>query len=325
LISFALLAVGVGVVLSIWLTRSISRPIQRAVAAADRIANLDLTEHIEFHERDETGRLLKSLHAMQAALRILVSQVRASTESIHTASAEIADGNMDLSSRTEEAAASLQQTAASIEQMTVTVQQSAANARSADELAGSAARVAVKGGDVVDQVVSTMAEINGSSRKIGEIISVIDSIAFQTNILALNAAVEAARAGTQGRGFAVVASEVRSLAQRSAEAARQIKALIGASVDKVESGTKLVADAGRTMSEVVDSVKRVSAIIGEISRAATEQSDGIGQVNTSVTQLDQVTQQNAALVEESAAAAESLKAQAQQLAGTVQRFRLDAV
>ena len=325
----ALLVFGVGSLLtggllSIWLVRSITRPIQRAVDVANRIADLDLTDRIESHDRDETGRLLSALASMQRSLRTLVSHVRASTGNITTASVEIADGNMDLSSRTEEAASSLQQTAASIEQMNGTVQQSAQSARTASDLATVAADVAMRGGDVVARVVTTMQEINGSSRKIADIIGVIDGIAFQTNILALNAAVEAARAGEQGRGFAVVASEVRSLAQRSAAAAKEIKGLIGASVDKVELGTQLVADAGDTMNEVVTSAKRVSAIIAEITNAANEQSQGIGQVNTAVAQLDQVTQQNAALVEESAAAAESLKLQAQQLSETVQRFRMPA-
>jgi methyl-accepting chemotaxis protein len=324
LIVFAIASLVIGGVLSTWLVRGITRPIQRAVDAANRIANLDLTETIRWHDRDETGRLLKALDSMQRSLQGLVSQVRTSTDSISTASSEIADGNMDLSSRTEEAASSLQQTAASIEQMNGTVQQSAQSARTASDLATVAADVAMRGGDVVARVVTTMQEINGSSRKIADIIGVIDGIAFQTNILALNAAVEAARAGEQGRGFAVVASEVRSLAQRSAAAAKEIKGLIGASVDKVELGTQLVADAGNTMNEVVNSAKRVSAIIAEITNAANEQSQGIGQVNTAVAQLDQVTQQNAALVEESAAAAESLKVQAQQLSETVQRFRIAA-
>ncbi len=324
LIVFGTAALILGGLLSAWLVRSITRPIQRAVEAADRIAGLDLTDTIASHDRDETGRLLKALASMQGSLKALVTQVRTSTDSIGIASTEIADGNMDLSSRTEEAASSLQQTAASIEQMTGTVQNSAQSARTANELAASAAEVAMRGGAVVARVVTTMEEINGSSRQIADIIGVIDGIAFQTNILALNAAVEAARAGEQGRGFAVVASEVRSLAQRSAGAAKEIKSLIGASVERVEVGTRLVADAGSTMSEVVDAAKRVSAIIAEITSAATEQSQGIGQVNTAVTQLDQVTQQNAALVEESAAAAESLKLQAQQLAETVQRFRLSA-
>jgi methyl-accepting chemotaxis protein len=314
----------IGSLLSLWLVRSITRPIQRAVDAANRIAGLDLTEKIAFHDNDETGRLLKALSSMQQSLQALVSNVRASTDSIGIASAEIADGNMDLSSRTEQAASSLQQTAASIEQMNATVQQSTASARTARDLAGTAAEVAMRGGDVVARVVSTMEEINGASHQISDIIGVIDGIAFQTNILALNAAVEAARAGEQGRGFAVVATEVRSLAQRSAAAAKEIKSLIGASVEKVETGTRLVADAGSTMNEVVEAAKRVSAIISEITDAANEQSQGIGQVNTAVGQLDQVTQQNAALVEESAAAAESLKLQAQQLSETVRRFRIEA-
>ena len=324
LIAFGAASLILGGLLSAWLVRSITRPIRRAVDAANRIASLDLTDHIASHDRDETGRLLKALASMQGSLKTLVAQVRTSTDSIGIASAEIADGNMDLSSRTEEAASNLQQTAASIEQMNGTVQQSALSARTANDLAATAADVAMRGGAVVARVVTTMEEINGSSRQISDIIGVIDGIAFQTNILALNAAVEAARAGEQGRGFAVVATEVRSLAQRSAAAAKEIKSLIGASVDRVEVGTQLVADAGATMSEVVEAAKRVSAIIAEITNAATEQSQGIGQVNTAVAQLDQVTQQNAALVEESAAAAESLRLQARQLSETVQRFRLPA-
>ena len=324
LIVFGAASLILGGLLSAWLVRGITRPIQRAVDAAHRIAALDLTDTIASHDRDETGRLLKALASMQGSLKTLVSQVRTSTDSIGIASAEIADGNMDLSSRTEQAASSLQQTAASIEQMNGTVQNSVQSARTANDLAATAAEVAMRGGAVVARVVTTMEEINGSSRQIADIIGVIDSIAFQTNILALNAAVEAARAGEQGRGFAVVATEVRSLAQRSAAAAKEIKSLIGASVDRVEAGTKLVGDAGTTMNEVVDAAKRVSAIIAEITHAATEQSQGIGEVNTAVAQLDQVTQQNAALVEESAAAAESLRLQARQLSETVQRFRLPA-
>ena len=249
-------------------------------------------------------------------------EVRSSAESIGTASSEIAAGNQDLSNRTEQTSSNLQAAASSMAQLNGTVRQTADSARTANQLAASAASVAQRGGTVVAQVVSTMDEISASSRKIGDIIGVIDGIAFQTNILALNAAVEAARAGEQGRGFAVVASEVRSLAQRSADAAKEIKSLIGASVDRVESGSKLVADAGSTMSEIVASVQRVSDIIGEISAASGEQSDGIGQVNTSVTQLDQMTQQNAALVEESAAAADSLKEQARRLSDLMGSFRL---
>jgi methyl-accepting chemotaxis protein len=261
---------------------------------------------------------------MQNSLSRIVGEVRNSTDSIGTASQQIASGNQDLSARTEQAASNLQETAASMEQLTSTVRQSADAARQANQLAASAAEIAVRGGQVVGQVVTTMDEINHSSKKISDIIGVIDGIAFQTNILALNAAVEAARAGEQGRGFAVVAGEVRNLAQRSAEAAKEIKGLIGASVDKVEAGSKLVADAGQTMSEIVGSVQRVSDIIGEITAASGEQSDGIGQVNVAVTQLDQMTQQNAALVEESAAAAESLKDQAQRLAQVIQIFRFEA-
>jgi methyl-accepting chemotaxis protein len=270
------------------------------------------------------GSLLDGLAHMVESLRRTVRQVRQSTDSISTASSEIAIGNQDLSARTEQTASNLQQAASSMEQLTGTVKQSADSARQANQLAASAAEVAARGGNVVAQVVTTMDEINASSKKISDIIGVIDGIAFQTNILALNAAVEAARAGEQGRGFAVVASEVRSLAGRSAEAAREIKGLIGASVEKVETGSRLVADAGATMNEIVGSVKRVSDIIGEISAASSEQSDGIGQVNIAVTQLDQMTQQNAALVEESAAAAESLKQQAGTLAQAVGIFRLGA-
>ncbi|WP_235582356.1 methyl-accepting chemotaxis protein, partial [Rhizobacter sp. Root16D2] len=233
-------------------------------------------------------------------------------------------GNQDLSARTEQTASNLQQAASSMEQLTGTVKQSADSARQANQLASSAAEVAARGGSVVAQVVTTMDEINASSKKINDIIGVIDGIAFQTNILALNAAVEAARAGEQGRGFAVVASEVRSLAQRSAQAAKEIKGLIGASVDRVEAGSRLVADAGTTMNEIVGSVQRVSDIIGEITAASSEQSDGIGQINTTVTQLDQMTQQNSALVEESAAAAESLRDQAQRLSQAVGAFRFEA-
>jgi methyl-accepting chemotaxis protein len=264
----------------------------------------------------------QSLQRVIARMNDVLLQVRASTESITTASAEIASGSADLSSRTEQAASSLQQTASAMEELTGTLRHSTDSSHQASQLAYSAANVAVRGGDVVARVVATMDDITDSSRKIGDIIGVIDGIAFQTNILALNAAVEAARAGEQGRGFAVVASEVRSLAQRSADAAKEIKALIGSSVDRVETGSTLVADAGKTMTEVVSSVQRVSDIIKEITTAASEQSGGIGQISTAVNQLDRMTQQNAALVEESAAAAESLREQAHRLGEVLQTFKL---
>jgi methyl-accepting chemotaxis protein len=291
----ALVAVVLVVPLTLVNMHSIVRPIAGAQALAERIAAGDLTSQVTVVGRDESAHLLRALDAMQNSLRTLVGQVRSATDSIGTASAEIATG---------------------------TVKQSADSARQANQLAGSAAEVAARGGVVVSQVVTTMDEINASSKRIADIIGTIDGIAFQTNILALNAAVESARAGEQGRGFAVVASEVRSLAQRSAEAAKEIKGLIGASVEKVEGGSRLVADAGRTMSEIVSSVQRVSDIIGEITAAAAEQSEGIGQVNGSVAQLDHMTQQNAALVEQSSAAAESLREQAAQLAQVVGTFRL---
>jgi len=324
LLALGALCVALGTLFAWLLTRSITQPLAGAGRLADAVAGGDLSQHVQTQGKDETASLLRSLGAMTDNLRGMVQQVRQSAESILVASSEVAAGNADLSARTEQAASNLQQTAASVEQITGTVTQSADSARQANQLVSSASEVARRGGTVVAQVVSTMDEINASSKKIADIIGTIDGIAFQTNILALNAAVEAARAGEQGRGFAVVASEVRSLAQRSAEAAKEIKALIGASVDKVESGSKLVADAGSTMSEIVASVQRVSDIIAEISAAAGEQSSGIGQVNGAVAKLDQMTQQNAALVEESAAAAESLREQSRQLAGVVAGFRLDA-
>jgi methyl-accepting chemotaxis protein len=318
----------VGITLAIflplmWVTlRSICGPLERAVSVAKRIASGDLSSRVESEGRDEPALLMKSLADMQSSLRNLVGQVRESSESIEVASSEVASGNADLSQRTELAAGNLQRTASSMEQLTATVLSSAESAHTANQLASSAAEVAARGGSVVAQVVSTMNDINTSSKKISDIIGVIDGIAFQTNILALNAAVEAARAGEQGRGFAVVAGEVRNLAQRSAEAAKEIKALIGASVDRVESGSRLVHDAGTTMTEIVASVQRVTDIIGEISAASSEQSHGIGEVKTAIGEVDQMTQQNAALVEESAAAAESLKAQAVKLAAIVSTFRL---
>jgi len=306
-----------------WVTlRSICGPLDQAVTVAARIAGGDLGSRIVAEGQDEPARLMRALADMQAALRRLVGQVRESSESIEVASSEVASGNTDLSQRTELAASHLQRTASSMDGLTVTVRQSTDAAHTANQLATSAAAVAARGGEVVSQVVSTMDEINASSKKIADIIGVIDGIAFQTNILALNAAVEAARAGEQGRGFAVVAGEVRSLAQRSAEAAREIKALIGASVDRVESGSRLVDDAGATMTEIVASVQRVTDIIGEISAASTEQNQGIVEVKGAIGEVDQMTQQNAALVEQSAAAAESLKDQAARLAQVVSTFRL---
>ncbi len=303
--------------------RSITAPLSHAAQVAQSIAGGDLTQPVHVGGRDETGSLLAALQSMQDSLRSVVGQVHQSSLSIQNSSADVASGNADLSSRTEQAAGNLQQTASSMQQLTGTVRQSADAAGQAKQLAASAAQVAQRGRSVVAQVVSTMNDINLSSRKIGDIIGTIDGIAFQTNILALNAAVEAARAGDQGRGFAVVASEVRSLAQRSATAAREIKTLIGASVERVETGSRLVADAGSTMGEIVASVQRVSDIVGEISAAAVEQSSGIGQLTGAVAQLDQMTQQNAALVEQSAAAAESLREQATRLNGLVGSFRLD--
>jgi methyl-accepting chemotaxis protein len=283
----------------------------------------NLATEIRVSGNAESTAALRALKVLQEELRKTIGAIRSGTHEVSTASTEIATGNQDLSQRTEQTASNLQQTASSLSQLTGNVRQSADSAAQANQLASSATQVARRGGTVVSQVVATMEEINSSSKKIADIIGVIDGIAFQTNILALNAAVEAARAGEQGRGFAVVAGEVRSLAQRSAEAAKEIKSLIGTSVDKVETGSKLVQDAGSTMDEIVASVQRVTDIIGEISAAALEQSQGIGQVNEAVTRLDQMTQQNAALVEESAAAAESLKDQAQRMTTVVAGYRLD--
>ena len=313
------LAGGIG---AIWLSRTITRPIDQAVQVAQAVAAGDLSSTVTSTRSDETGLMLAALHTMNQQLVAVVGQVRHSADSIATGSAEIATGNADLSQRTEEQASNLQQTAASMEELSATVKQNADIARQADQLAVGASHAALKGGQVVEQVVETMRDINASSRKITDIIGVIDGIAFQTNILALNAAVEAARAGEQGRGFAVVAGEVRSLATRSAQAAREIKSLIAESVDKVDTGTALVDDAGRSMQDIVAQVQRVSQLITEISAASGEQAQGIGEVGAAMNRLDTVTQQNSALVEESAAAAESLKQQAAKLAEVVSVFRL---
>ena len=312
-----------GLVIAYLIQRSVAHPLRRAVAVAARVADGDLSQSIESTSTDEVGQLLSALGRMNASLRGIVATLKTSAESVSIGSREIASGNMDLSSRTEAQASALEQTAASMEELSSTVRQNAENARQASELATGATVVAVRGGEVVGDVVSTMKLINESSRKIAEIISVIDGIAFQTNILALNAAVEAARAGEQGRGFAVVAAEVRSLAQRSAAAAKDIKTLIGTSVERVEHGTALVDRAGGTIDEVVTAIRRVANIIGEISNASTEQSAGVAQVGEAVTQMDHATQQNAALVEQSAAAAEGLRQQAQLLVQAVAVFKLN--
>jgi methyl-accepting chemotaxis protein len=307
------------------LTRSVFRQLGSeplaAVAAVNAVARGDLTQPIELQAGDSQS-LMAALAGMQGSLTRVVSEVRGNSEGVATASAQIAQGNQDLSGRTEQQASALQQTAATMEELGTTVRHNADSAKQANQLAQGAAAVAAQGGEVVGKVVTTMQGINDSSRRIGDIISVIDGIAFQTNILALNAAVEAARAGEQGRGFAVVASEVRSLAQRSADAAKEIKTLIGRSVEQVGQGTALVDQAGKTMGEIVSAIQRVSAIVAEISSASAEQSQGVQQVGEAVTQMDQATQQNAALVEESAAAAESLKGQAQQLVQAVAVFKL---
>jgi methyl-accepting chemotaxis protein-1 (serine sensor receptor) len=318
----ALAAVLLAVFAGLWLTRSIRGPLTQAMQAADRVANGDLASAIRVDRQDETGLLLGALQRMQASLAQTVRSVRQNAEGVASASAQIASGNTDLSSRTEEQASALEETAASMEQLGSTVRQNADNARQANQLALNASSVARRGGEVVANAVETMKGINDSSRRIGDIIGVIDSIAFQTNILALNAAVEAARAGEQGRGFAVVAGEVRSLAQRSAEAAKEIKALITASMERVEEGTQLVDRAGTTMTEVVTAISQVTDIMGEISAASSEQSTGVAQVGEAVTQMDQTTQQNAALVEESAAAAAALRKQAQDLVDAVAVFQL---
>ncbi|WP_370682302.1 methyl-accepting chemotaxis protein [Comamonas sp. GB3 AK4-5] len=323
---WVIMALGVlaGLGLALLVARAIARPLGSAVELAQAVAAGDLSHRIESTSTDETGQLLQALKQMNDSLVQIVGRIHQGSDSIATASQQIATGNQDLSSRTEQQASSLEETAASLEELTSTVQQNASNSRMANQLAASASQVAVRGGEAVNQVVDTMTAINTSSRKIVDIIGVIDGIAFQTNILALNAAVEAARAGEQGRGFAVVAGEVRTLAQRSADAAKEIKQLIDDSVQKVEQGNAQVTAAGQTMGEIVDSVRRVTDIMGEISAASDEQTSGIEQINLAVTQMDQVTQQNAALVEESAAAASSLQEQARQLSQTVRVFKLAA-
>ena len=317
-----LIAIVVAALIAVTLARRTAAELGAVSSAAAALAAGDLNARFVVRSRDEVGAMGRALEAMRTALVKMIVEIRSASESIRTASAEVAQGNQDLSSRTEQAASSLQQTAASMQQMTGTVKNNADAARQASQLAGAASDVAAKGGAVVAQVVQRMEEISAASARMAEIIGVIDGIAFQTNILALNAAVEAARAGEQGRGFAVVASEVRSLAQRSAQAAREIKSLIADSVTKVESGCSLVGDAGVTMQEVVAQVRRVTDLIGEITAATLEQSSGIGQVNQAVGQLDRMTQQNAALVEQSAAAAQALKEQADRLAAAVAIFKL---
>ena len=322
LIGLGITALAIGAACGWLLTRSITRPLANALGLARQVASGDLTADIRAESRDEVGDLVLALKTMNDNLLKTVTEVRAGTETIVTASQQIASGNLDLSSRTEQQASSLEETASSMEELTSTVRQNADNARQANVLAKNASQIAAHGGEVVSQVVATMASINASSKKIGDIIAVIDGIAFQTNILALNAAVEAARAGEQGRGFAVVASEVRNLAQRSAAAAKEIRGLISDSVTKVEAGGRLVDEAGVTMQEIVQGIGRVTDIMADITSASAEQSTGIEQVNEAITQMDGVTQQNAALVEEAAAAAASLQEQATTLAQLVSVFNV---
>jgi methyl-accepting chemotaxis protein len=323
LIGLATVSLVLSVLVAWSLSKSVTEPLGKANRLARQVASGDLTARIETDRTDELGQLLKNLHDMQASLVQVVSNVRQGSEAVAGASSEIAHGNHDLSSRTESQASALQETAASMDELSSTVTQNAESAHTANQLAQNASMVAIQGGEVVGKVVETMKGINDSSRKIADIISVIDGIAFQTNILALNAAVEAARAGEQGRGFAVVASEVRSLAGRSADAAKEIKSLINASVERVEQGTALVDKAGETMTEVVNSIRRVTDIMGEISSASNEQASGVAQVGQALTQMDQVTQQNAALVEQMAAAASGLQQQAADLVDVVSVFKLN--
>jgi methyl-accepting chemotaxis protein len=327
LVAIALIVFGLacGLAIGAWLIRAITRSLAQALLIANSVANGDLRQQIKIESNDEIGQLLVALQKMNSGLVGIVSEVRGGTDMIATASGQIAAGNLDLSSRTEEQASSLEETASSMEELTSTVRQNADNARQANSLAATASQVASRGGSVIGQVVETMGEINNSAKKIVDIIGVIDGIAFQTNILALNAAVEAARAGEQGRGFAVVATEVRNLAQRSAAAAKEIKSLIGDSVERVDAGSKLVNEAGTTMHDIVESVRRVTDIMGEISVASQEQTSGIDQINQAITQMDQVTQQNAALVEEASAAAEAMQEQAARLALVVSVFQINSV
>lgn len=322
LLTLGVVAIAIGGIFAWRITRSITVPLNQAVAVARRVATGDLTSQINERSKDEVGQLFDALRQMNSSLAEIAGNVRAGTETIGSASQEIASGNADLSARTESQASSLEETASSMEELTSTVRQNAENARQANQLVISASEYATKGGQVVGQVVDTMGSIKESSRKVVDIIGVIDGIAFQTNILALNAAVEAARAGEQGRGFAVVAAEVRNLAQRSAGAAKEIKALISDSVEKVDAGSKLVDEAGKTMDEIVTSVKHVADIMSEITAASAEQSNGIEQVNQAIAQMDEMTQQNSALVEQAAAAAESMQEQAEMLAQAVAVFKL---
>lgn len=324
MIVLSIAAAAIAIVTGFLITRTITYPIQRAVTLAEAVAQGDLTHELASDSKDEIGRLLRALQIMIENLHRIVARVRVGTDTIDTASKEVARGNMDLSSRTEQQASSLEETASAMEQLTAAVKQNAENAQQANTLARSASAIATQGGVAVEQVVSTMNSINSSSQKIVEIISVIDGIAFQTNILALNAAVEAARAGEHGRGFAVVASEVRSLAQRSAVAAKEIKSLIDDSVMQVGSGSQIVVQAGQTINEVVTSIKHVTDIVGDISASSHEQSRDIEQINLAITEMDQVTQQNAALVEQSAAAAQTMQSQASRLTDVMAAFKLNS-